>query len=124
MAADRKLYIELVVDDKGAAKTLALVDQGVRKVGATARSTTVDLGSFEKSMTRATAVGSFLGTTLANVTGYLTNLARRGISTVVDEFQRGIKLSIEFNNAFLGLGSVARHFGVDMTDARAAAQRL
>lgn len=73
----------------------------------------------EGLMTKAAALGSFLG----NLGARLVELgARFAFNTVTDAFGQAITLSSQFNNALIGLNSVAGAFGTN-TDAAAAAAR-
>jgi hypothetical protein len=115
--ADRSLYIEIVLDDKGAVAKLNSLDGGMRRVSEGARGAGTSLTSFEAAMVRATAVGNFLGQAVYN-------LADRGLRFMVGEMGRAITLSTQAQAAFMGLSSVASAFGVDVGAAREAAAAL
>jgi len=74
-------------------------------------------GDFEGIATRAAAVGTFIG----NIATDIAKSLARGLA---EGFKDAIRLSSEFNNAFIGLSSVARAFGTDADLAKQAAQRL
>jgi hypothetical protein len=73
--------------------------------------------NFEGVATRAATVGTFLGNVATKIASSLASAFTQGISDA-------IRLSSEFQNAFIGLSSVARAFGTDADAARGAAQRL
>lgn len=72
---------------------------------------------FEGIATRAATVGAFFGTIAADIAGSVA----RGLGNALRD---ALKFSSEFSNAFLGLGSVARHFGADTELAAKAARSL
>lgn len=72
---------------------------------------------FEGTATKAAAVGAFFGTIAADI-------AKSIASGLASALKDAVKFSSEFNNAFIGLGSVARAFGTDTDLATAAARRL
>jgi hypothetical protein len=72
---------------------------------------------FEGVATRAAAVGTFFG-------NIATDIAKSLAAGLANALRDAVKFSSEFNNAFIGLGSVARAFGTDTDSATAAARRL
>lgn len=72
---------------------------------------------FEGVATKASAVGSFFGTIAADMARSLAAGFGRAVSDAV-------RLSSEFSNALIGLGSVSRAFGVDTDAAKDAARAL
>ena len=115
--ADRSVYIEIVLDDKGAVAKLNQLDGGLRKAGDGAKKAEKDMSGLEAMMVRASTVGTFLGNALYN-------LAERAIGTLVGEIGRAITLSSQATAAFMGLASVAAHFGANVEEAKSAAARL
>lgn len=73
--------------------------------------------SFEGIATRASAVGTFIGNIAAD-------MARALVSNLGQAFTEAISLSQKFQNAFIGLSSVARAFGTDADTATRAARTL
>ena len=72
---------------------------------------------FAATATAAATVGTFLG-------NIFTKLASSIASTLGRAISDSIKYATQFQNAFLGLGSVAAAFGVKASDATAAAKAL
>ena len=72
---------------------------------------------FQGTATKAVAIGTVLG----NVFTKLASSIASGIGSAISD---AIRLSSEFNNAFLGLGSVAAAFGQDVGQVTDAAKRL
>ena len=72
---------------------------------------------FEGMATRAAAVGTFIG-------NIATDMAKSLASGFVGAIKDAVKFSTEFQNAFLGLNSVARAFGTSTDSATAAAKKL
>jgi hypothetical protein len=72
---------------------------------------------FQGVATKAAAVGAFFGTIAADI-------AKSMAGAFAGAVRDAVKFSSEFNNAFIGLGSVARAFGTDTDQATAAARRL
>lgn len=73
--------------------------------------------NFEGIATRAAAVGTFIGGVALKIASSLASAFGQGL-------RDAIRLSSEFSNAFIGLGSVARAFGTDADAATAAARKL
>lgn len=117
MAADRQLYIEIVVDDKGAVKKLSEISAGVENISKKAKPASADVGLFESAMLKASTVGTILGNALYD-------LGSRAVGTLVGVFKSAITESNNLQSAFLGLSSLATTFGVDADEAKKAAQSL
>lgn len=130
--ADRKIYIEVEFDDKGAKAKFVDLDKAVERVGNTSDTkVTPAMTRLQLALERATGSGGRMfamitggvaaGQILAGVIGRLAtgifSLARDAFSTAIDQ-------SIKTTNAMLGLSSVARAFGVDADAAKKAAKSL
>lgn len=115
--AEQVKFIEIVIDDSGAIKSLRAIDQAVAAVGATARKTEVSVQAWEQAMRRAAAVGTAIGQILGN-------LANTAIKGLIDMFGKSIDNAVKLQNALLGLGALARSYGVDVDKATEATKRL
>lgn len=115
--ADRQLYIEIVVDDKGAVQKLAAVDKSLKTVGGSGSSAGKGLTEFEKSVMKASAAGAFLAETVYDVARGALSMLQRGISS-------SVTVASKFQNTFIGLTTVARAFGQDVDQTTTAAQAL
>jgi len=81
------------------------------------KSTATFQKNFAGMATAAATVGTFLG----NV---FTKIASSIVSTLGHAITDSVKYAQQFQNAFLGLSSVATAFGISSTDATAAAKKL
>lgn len=73
--------------------------------------------NFEGIATRASAVGTFFG-------NIATKMASSLVSGLGNAIRQSVELSSTFSNSLIGLGSVARAFGVDADAASQAARNL
>jgi hypothetical protein len=115
--SDRQLYIEIVVDDKGAVQKLAQVDAGLKSVGTSAPKTAQGLTDFEKKMVTASAAGAFLADTVYD-------LARGALSNMAAGITKAVSTASAFQNTFIGLSTVAKAFRQDVGATTAAAEML
>ena len=115
--AERRLQIDVEVDDHGAVRVLRGVESGVRGVEKGAEAAGGSVSKFGAAIFAATTAGTVLG-----------NLLQRGLSAAFRQATRTMGEAITqaqaFENAMTGLSSVAGKFGVPVDDATAAARRL
>jgi hypothetical protein len=115
--ADQRYVIEIELDDKGFVVGARRVTGSLDAVNESGAKASVGLGRLESAMFRATTAGAALGTLLADLT-------RRLVSWGTGAMRDAVALSAEFQNALIGLSSIARSMGQDVDKAKAAAVQL
>jgi hypothetical protein len=116
--ADRKVFIEIELNEHGAIVKARQLDAALDNVGKKGgASATVGLGKLEAMLLRTNIAGNL-------VARVLERTAEAIVGAFVNTLQRAVKLSSDFNNALIGLSSIASAFGVNIGAARQAAVSL
>jgi hypothetical protein len=111
--ADRQMFIEIVVDDKGAVKKLAEVDDHLKRTKKSGEEAGGGVGQMTKAMTLATAAGTAMGNIISRV-------VVSGFNLLVGEMGRAIELSASYTKSVNGLVTVANAMGVSAQGAKQA----
>lgn len=117
MAADRSLYIEVVLDDRGIVRKLGLADDALARTKRKAEDAGAGMDALERAMTRANAVGGIIANTVMS-------LARGAFGFLTSTIANSIQVSSQYSNTFIGLSTVAKAYGQDATKTKEAAQEL
>lgn len=123
--AERKIYIEIDLDDPGARSKLLDLDKITDKLGTTASKTSSGgLSLLHSTLLRNTLAlsGAVAGGTL--LAGVIGGTVRSAVTTLTGVFTEAIAVSTRYTNSFIGLSSVANAFGQDADAARSAAIKL
>lgn len=115
--ADRKIYIQLEIEDKQAANKMAALESQIAKLQERLGPVESGFKGMEGGMQRSVVAGTTMGVVIADL---VTKVGRN----LVEGFQSAIAESVTLNNTFLGLSTVASAFKQDVGATTSAAREL